>query len=192
MFSGIKKSELVFLIIVISVAVAVLGKSINFSLYSGNIKMTITQNSVGIETLDSPRKAITTKNLELQTISFLESRMLENSQYGKLGYSSNFFLDLTVDLEIKESAMYDLAVISDDGFRLKIDGNTVCEFPTNRPMQSTKCTAWLESATHTMQLSYFQGGGPLGLQVLIKHPDESSFEPIGEDTDYITYKKSKN
>lgn len=184
-----KKREWTFMALVILVGVFVLVKTVRLSLEDGDIAMTITQNKEGIQTIDTRRDASVTQTMQLQRIDFPQTRLLENDQYGKLGFSSNFFLDFDVAMQVAKAGTYYFMVSSDDGFRLKIDGKSVCEHPGDRPMQETGCRVVLEQGRHLFALNYFQGGGPMGLQVTYREAGGGKARYVGEDSDAITFEK---
>ena len=191
MTADLRKREWGFLFLVLAIGVFLLLKTVRFSLDDGKIAMTITKNRGGVSTLDIPRKPESVQKLPVREIDFPQGRMLESPQYGKLGYTTNFFLDFRVDAEVKKAGLYRFEIRSDDGFRLKIDGRTVCQHPGNRPMSVTACDVRLRPGRIRLDLSYFQGGGPLGLEARVRAPGGKKSFFIGEDTDHIVYRKSQ-
>lgn len=177
------------LALVTAVGVFILVKSVRLSWNDGELTMKMTLQKGGIHHIDVPRKPKETRTLKLQEINFQEGRMLENSQYGKLGYSTDFFLDITTKMKVAETGNYRFAVRSDDGFRLTIDGKVECEHPGDRPLSTTSCNVRLEKGTHAYALSYFQGGGPMGLQASYGLQGEKQRYFIGEDSDLIRFEK---
>ncbi len=177
----------IFLYIVASVAIFVLYKTVSFP-YNGIIKVNISKQKGSIATLDTPRKIANSQQISVDRLFFPQSRMLSHKRLGNLGFSQNFFIDAVVDMDVLEAGEYQLSVFSDDGFRIKVDEKTVCEHPQNRPYQKTQCTLHLTKAKHHFELSYFQGGGPLGLHVRYGRKGEKLYD-IGKDSKYVLFKE---
>ncbi len=184
-----KRREWVFLAIVVVAWLFVLNKSVDMSFVDQDIKMVISQNKSGLRTLDDPRDIVSTKELYKKRLEFFDGSILRDSEYGKLGYRSNFFIDFDVDLEILKSAEYLFRISSDDGFRLFIDGSMLCEFVTDRPVESDVCSIYLTKGTHVFRLNYFQGAGNLGLRAELKAADQDEYALVGEDSDYVEYRR---
>ncbi|RLA72629.1 MAG: hypothetical protein DRG24_02385 [Epsilonproteobacteria bacterium] len=186
-----QKKEWVFLGIVIMIGVFILTKTIRFQGGDGNIKVIVTQQKGSISNIDTPRKVASKKTFHVTTVNFPQTRMLKHKDLGETGYSSNFFIDASVKMEVKSEGAYEFIVSSDDGFRLKIDNKVMCEHPGNRPMAANSCQVHLSKKSHLFELSYWQGGGPLGLIVKYKKMDTSQLRYVGEDSKEITFKESK-
>lgn len=186
-----KKREWVLMALVAIIGVFLLGKTVRFSLDSGEVALTLKQNDGGLVTLESPKKINLTQELFVRKLDFPEGRMLENAQYGKLGFSQNFFIDAVTIMRVKTAGEYQFDVRTDDGFRLQIDGAAVCAHIGNRPMQTTHCTHRLSAGEHRFSLEYFQGGGPLGLQVHYRRSGDAKAHFIGENTKDITFERAE-
>ena len=184
-----RKKEWAFVLFVIAIGLLLLFKTVRFSFDEGEIALTITPQNGGITNIDTPRKPKETHVMYLRRIDFAEGRMLENDQYGKMGYASNFFLDARVEMNVRVAGVYRFTVRSDDGFRLLIDGRTVCEHPGDRPFQATSCQEPLTQGKHLFVLHYFQGGGPMGLQASYAAAGKKTRYFIGEDSDLMTFEK---
>lgn len=186
-----RRAEWVFVLLVILIGVAILTKTVRFSWHDGNVLVTIVNQKGGISHLDTPRNATDSKTIPMKRIDFVQGRMLQNAQYGKLGYATNFFLDIITEMQVKKPGIYRFDVTSDDGFRLKIDGTTVCEHPGDRPYAVTRCTTSLSKGGHRYELSYFQGGGPMGLKATYGDASAKKRYIVGEDSSLITFEKIK-
>ncbi len=184
-----RSTEWIFVGIVIVIGAAILVKTVRFNRYDGNVNVTIVKQKGGIPHLDTVRRAASVKTIPVRTVNFKPGRMLENDQYGKLGYSTNFFLDVNSDFRVEKAARYRFNVWSDDGFRLKIDGKTVCEHPGDRPYSRTGCTVALSKGKHRFALNYFQGGGPMGLKVTYADMSGKHAHLVGENSDLMTFEK---
>ena len=186
-----KKREWAFLLFVAFLGIFLLVKTVRLSFDEGQIRLTISQQNGAIASIETARNVSSKKVLMLQTIDFPETRILQNKQYGKLGYSQNFFLDAEVDMVVKSAGKYRFTVRSDDGFRLLIDAKSVCQHPGDRPMQGTECVVPLSNGNHRFSLSYFQGGGPMGLQVTYQKIGEKASYFVGENSDDLRFKASQ-
>jgi hypothetical protein len=183
-------NEKILLLIVLFIGVLLIVKTIKLPT-TGTVNIAIMQQKGSISTVDTVKKLVSTKNILVDSINFLESRILEHPSLGKLGYSSNIFLKAKTQMSVLHSGKYIFLVSSDDGFRLKIDNKTVCEHPGDRPMQTTICSVQLSKSTHKFVLEYFQGGGPMGLKVKYKLRNEGSSQFVGKDSKYISFKEMK-
>lgn len=191
MVSHERRSEWAFVILVVLIGVAILAKTVRFSWHDGNVQVTIVKQKGGISHLDALRKVVSTKTMPMKQIDFAQGRMLQNAQYGKLGYTTNFFLDIKTAMHVKKPGIYRFDVTSDDGFRLRIDGKTVCEHQGDRPYATTRCTTSLSKGGHRYELSYFQGGGPMGLKATYGETSGKRRYVVGEDSSMITFEKIK-
>jgi len=184
-----QKQVLAFVLLVSALTVFILAKSIRFSWDEGAIAVTITGQNGKIETLDTPRKPSRTIEILTKHLAFAQGSLLENRQYGSLGFTDNFFIDADTRMHVKKLGRYRFSVWSDDGFRLEIDGRTLCEHPLDRPYAKTECTIRLLPGEHRLALSYFQGGGPMGLKVEYGPAAERRRYLLGENTSLITFEK---
>ncbi len=186
-----RKAEWIFVTFVVVLGALILMKTVRLNWYDGNLQVTIVQQKGSLSYLDVPRNASDSRTMPMKRIDFYQGRMLENSQYGKLGYTSNFFLDIKTDMLVAKPALYRFDVSSDDGFRLKIDGKTICEHPGDRPFAATRCTTVLSKGKHRYELGYFQGGGPMGLKATYGEASSQHRFVVGEDSSTITFEKSQ-
>jgi hypothetical protein len=178
--------EYYFLFFTILIALFLAFKMISFPA-NGTLEVTVLQNRKALSHLDVERDIQAKKKIRVDTIDFLQGRLLEHPQIGKLGNSSNFFMDINTEMQVNKKGEYHFLIYSDDGFRLKLNGDPVCEFPGNRPMQLTSCKMQLDKKIYTFNLSYFQGGGPMGLKAYYQRSGEKR-HIIGKNTDLITFK----
>lgn len=185
-----KRREWTFLLLVVLIGIGVLYKTVRLR-DEGAILMVIEKQNGPLSKLDTPRKPSGREEMYVQAIDFFHGRVLENAQYGKLGFTTNFFIDFMARIQVRKTGMYRFYVESDDGFRMKIDGNTVCEHPQNRPFETTECDVRLNSGRHVLALSYFQGGGPMGLKASYVFEKKGRRYLVGEDSAYITFEKIK-
>lgn len=184
-----RKREWALTAIVAGIALFLMFKTIHLSLGGGAVGVTISQNDGGLSTLDSPKKIVSTQHIDVDRLDFPEGSMLEHAQYGKLGYTQDFFIDAETVMQVTQADTYRFEIRSDDGFSLTIDGRKVCEFRGNRPMRSTTCNYRLGKGRHLLKLSYFQGGGPMGLEAHYRRAKGTN-RFVGDDSDGVIFEKA--
>ncbi len=180
--------EYILLFIVILIGVFITSKTFKLPTH-GDVEITISEQKGAIATIDTPRKAGSKHEYEIDVISFEQSTVLTHKSLGVLGYSSNFFIDARTQMDVKNSDTYLFYVASDDGFRLWIDDKNICEHVGDRPMETTTCNVKLTKGTHRYRLEYFQGGGPMALKALYKRNSRSKSHLIGDSSDDIVFSK---
>jgi len=156
---------------------------------SSEVTIEIMQNKTSIGNLDSKKVITHKKRLKVPTIEFLQSRTLHHKVLGKLGFSSNFFINATTTANVLKEGDYRFTITSDDGFRFSIDDTVVCEFVGNRGYESNSCGYHMDKGDHIFKLSYYQGGGPMGLKASYRLGSKNIL--IGKDSKYIEFKASK-
>ncbi|MBI1927697.1 hypothetical protein HYR99_26075, partial [Candidatus Poribacteria bacterium] len=82
------------------------------------------------------------------------------------GYIDYFYARFTAAVNIPITGKWAFPVESDDGFRLKIDGQKVAEFTATRGYDRTEGTLDLTAGFHSMELTYFEATGAAGLKLL--------------------------
>lgn len=180
------KEEYYFLFFTLTIGLLLFFKMVTFP-SNGVLDVTISQNKTGISVLDVKRDISSTKKIRVDTLNFSQGRMLKHSQIGKLGNSKNFFMDIKTKMKVSQKSICQFHITSDDGFRMQLNDKTVCEHPGNRPMKLTTCKISLEKGVYKFKLSYFQGGGPMGLKANYQILGEKSHF-IGVDSKYISFK----
>jgi hypothetical protein len=69
-------------------------------------------------------------------------------------------------IAIQNPGQYDFKVLSDDGFRLKIGGQTIAEFIGSRDKGETQGWAtFAQAGLYPIEIVYFNGGGEADLQI---------------------------
>jgi hypothetical protein len=76
-----------------------------------------------------------------------------------------FGLLATTSFEVAEAGAYELVVVSDDGVRVKVDGDLVHEDRTHHGPKRDVAALTLEAGSHLLQLEYFQIQGAAALLV---------------------------
>ena len=147
------------------------------------------QNKRLINTIYDAKAITKTKRIKVPSVDFPQSSALYHKDMGALGFGSNFFMNLTSTMNVKEGGHYRFIITSDDGFVLKIDNKKVCEFMRNRAFEPSVCSVNLKEGSHIFNLSYFQGGGPLGLKA--EYVNRGKHFLVGESSKFITFEAKK-
>jgi hypothetical protein len=92
---------------------------------------------------------------------------------------------LCVSLSCFDSFKINNILKSDDGFVLYIDNKKVAEFIGDRPIAKNEVTLFLKKGKHTFKLSYFQGGGNLGIKAFYKIGNEIHL--VGENSSFVKF-----
>jgi len=127
------------------------------------IKATIVQSKTPIRSLDSRIVPIKKETLWIDRLYFPKGNELRHPLYGYLGYTHDFVIFFDAKFRLKKSSPVTFTIYSDDGFRLKIDGKVVMEYPSDRPFSKSERTVRLEPGLHSLHIKYFQGFGQLGI-----------------------------
>ncbi|MDR2337536.1 MAG: hypothetical protein LBE20_02675 [Deltaproteobacteria bacterium] len=130
------------------------------------LKMVLTENNGNIANLDSERKVKYQKTYKVASVQINYGDKLDIPDVGRLGIKGNIFLDYTTKMLVTKAGKFVFKISSDDGFRLKIDGHIIAEHPENRPFQLTSGTVYLDEGEHNLELTYYQGYGPMGLEAM--------------------------
>ncbi|MCX7820158.1 MAG: PA14 domain-containing protein [Brevinematales bacterium] len=152
------------------------------------IKMTILKQNGTIETLDTPKNIDFENNFYIKTINFPQNMELKHKNFGKLGFSGNFFITFKTKIYVKQEAYYVFEIISDDGFRLKLNNQTAGELTSNRPFSSSEIFIHLKKGTYNLELEYFQGYGPCGIIAYYRNSDKTKKYLLGKNSRYFTFK----
>ena len=78
----------------------------------------------------------------------------------------NFFVRWTGSFHLDEAARLPIALESDDGSRLLIDGRLVIDNGTTHPMEAKSGTVELAAGEHRIEVQYFQAGNDHGCRLL--------------------------
>jgi hypothetical protein len=151
------------------------------------VKMVLTKQIGNIVTLDDTRKADFTRNFVVPTILFPEGEELYHPVLGYFGYKYNFFMDFTVNMDVKKEGYYHFIVGSDDGFRLHIDSNILGEFTNNRSFSLNDMMVYLNKGKHQVLLNYFQGFGRQGLTAYYQYDEQPKKYLVGKSSSYIRF-----
>lgn len=155
--------------------------------FDANIKGVVLQNREPISLISQVRNVERKYLVDLERMRFPKGDQLQHEHLGPLGFSSNFFVELETKMWVLEDGEVEFQVISDDGFRLSISGGTVCEFPEDRKFLPTRCSKFFKSGTYSLRVSYFQGGGPLGLEVFYGARGTDGLKYLGENSKTIRF-----
>ncbi len=157
-----------------------------------NIKMQILKQNGNIETLDTPKNIDFENNFYIKTINFSHGMELSHKNFGKLGFSGNFFINFKTTIYVKREGYYVIEIISDDGFRLKLNNEVAGELTSNRPFSSSEIFVHLKKGTYHLELEYFQGYGPCGIIVYYRHSDKTKKYLLGKNSKYLKFKNPDN
>jgi len=150
------------------------------------IKAHIIQSKTPLRTIDSKPTPLKEETLWIDRLSFPRGTQLRHPIYGYLGYSHDFIIDLTMEVESLRDQNVTFDIYSDDGFRLWIDGKVIAQYPTDRPFRKSRVITFLPQGKHHIRLKYFQGYGQLGLKALYR-TDNSSFKLFGTDSNTLKF-----
>jgi len=152
------------------------------------VKAVISPQNSDIESIDTARSSKNLLTFNLDQVNFPEGFELVHPRLGKLGYKDNFFIDFSGQMMVLKSGTYNFTVLSDDGFRLSIDGKTLSEFTGYRGMgEQSDGSVYLATGKHKFTLSYFQKSGPLGLKAYYGQDKSSKRYFIGQNSSLIKW-----
>lgn len=178
--------KFVLLLAVVLLGVFVLSRTVQLSI-NENIKMTVVESNVPIGTITDVRNEKSRKGFYIDIVDFENTSELVHSRLGALGYKQNFFIDFSTKVEVKQSGRYFFEVVSDDGFILSINEKEVCRFDRDRGFELTTGEKHLDEGEVSLFLTYFQGGGPLGLRAWYRHESSSRRYFIGESSRFLSF-----
>lgn len=150
-----------------------------------NLLLTIHKNRVPIEHLNQPRNIEFSKTVPLDKLDLSRGNRFAHPELGDVGFKENFFAEVEAEFQLEQSGDYGFLVASDDGFALEIDGEELCSFTKNRPMETEACRVDLEAGKHSFKLRYYQGVGHAGLKVQYTRKGEAGLHWFGEDSEYL-------
>ncbi|MBU2885648.1 serine protease [Gilvimarinus agarilyticus] len=152
-----------------------------------NFTLTLSKSRNNIVKINQPRTISESREMVIDRIELNERSRFQHPKLGPLGWSENFFADIESRFKVTESGRYRFLTGSDDGFRLAIDGNVLCQFPGDRPYRKQACYQTLEVGEHLLELNYFQGYGNAGLTLEVTKSDVKSPQFWGEKIEGIEY-----
>lgn len=185
---NLSDKRVVFFLFSLILFIFVLYKSSYEKSGSGEIKMSIVQNKDYIANIDQNRVEVSKNIFYTPKLEFVRSNVeLQSYELGKMGYSSNFFIDFETTLDVKEDLNITFNIFSDDGFNLLIDEQNIGTYKTNRPLALNQMSYFLTKGLHKFKLEYYQGVGNLGVKALYKIGNKEYF--IGKDSDAIVFNR---
>ena len=181
-------------------------KEYRYLLIDPKLKIVAEKNNGPIYSLEQNRNIIETKQFDVNNLEFLQSEILTHRTTGEYeNWDINFFLTATTEFDVLQEGTYMLTFYADDGYRVKIDGETVLQEDRLKTMNEfTIQTHWvLEKGRHTMTVELFQNGVLSGLvgyyRRISREPGEAAPGPfeyrtrfgqgdfIGEDSEDIRF-----
>lgn len=153
-----------------------------------NVELRITQNNGPILALDQPRMAVSSARFMTDRIDFPDSDGLRHYLLGELGWKRYFFIDAEMRFEVEAPGEYEFFVYSDDGARLRIDGDIVSEFVAPRPMGESVGRIYLHRGMHSLKIAYFQNEGSCGLKAVYRRRDfPMQRYYVGQDSEWLKW-----
>jgi len=184
----VKNRVYIFIVVILGIVLLFVTKDRDLI---NSLSVIIEQKDRPLTFLDKKAKTIKTKKIFLNRLEFQNSNHLINENYGDLGFSRDFVMEIRARMDIKKSGKYLFHIYSDDGFRLKINNETVCQFIKSRPIDKTICEVFLRKGVNNLYIKYFQGYGNLGLRGFYKYSGDIRFYYIGESSSNIKFKELK-
>ena len=155
--------ERVFYFLVILIAITLAYKTISLPIQQ-TIIVEVMQQKYHLQNLFSVKDTQYSTQFSVNTLHFPLAKELYHDNTGFLDYKEDFFLSLHTRFKVKKTAYIRFIILSDDGFQLKINKQSICQFAQARAMQETICEPIkLQAGIHSLSLDYFQGFGELGL-----------------------------
>jgi hypothetical protein len=180
------KNKLVFLALVIIFGVFFICRVFSPFIPVRNITMTIVKQKGSIITLDTPVNQDFSAVYYINTINFRPGQVLYHNDLGNFAYSQDFFMYFKSSIRVEKAGFYTFNIASDDGFRLKLNGQLIGEFISNRSFDSNQYRVFLAKGYYAMDLSYFQGYGLQGLTALYSFED-GRYYYFGEDSPPLSF-----
>ncbi|MET0355344.1 MAG: PA14 domain-containing protein [Cellvibrio sp.] len=147
----------------------------------------ISKNRTGIASIHQARDIELSKTVKVDLINLSEKSRFRHPKLGEIGYSNDFFADITKSFTVKRAGDYVFHLGTDDGFTFSIDGKQLCEFAADRPLTIDSCNVNLSAGEHTFKLSYFQGSGNAGLTMTYAFASDGEQYLAGDDSKYIYF-----
>jgi hypothetical protein len=182
-------SRVIFSIIVLLIALFICNKMFFPIIWNAPIQMHLIKQNGNVDHLDVPLNIDFQRTFYINTINFPEDQTLIHKDIGNFGIQNNFLIDFNTAFEVKKEGNYLFIVASDDGFRLKLNGNMVGEFTNNRPFTTNQYNLFLEKGTYHYNLYYYQGFGGMGVVAEYQRMDDSKVRFIGENSYDFHFKR---
>lgn len=155
------------------------------------IELTISKNRTGINSINQRRDITQTQKVMVDVLNIAENNRFKHPVLGELGYGNDFFVDIDLPFTVKKAGTYHFLVGSDDGFRLRINNRTICQFPGSRPLAEQTCAIDLAEGDHTFKLAYYQGYGNAGLRVEYRLAGNSTRYWVGKDSSLLSFHQER-
>jgi hypothetical protein len=152
-----------------------------------NISVLIQQQNGRIFDLNTLANINKEKQLIFDQIKFREGNELFHDNTGYLRFKNDFFMHVSTQIIVLKEANYLFRIKSDDGFRLKINNQLVCEQTQGQVFATTNCTYPLKLGEYLLELDYFQGYGNLGLEMTYEAEGAAEYY-IGKNSNNMAFK----
>lgn len=150
-------------------------------------ELQIKKNGKSIRTINDKRDITAEKIVWVDKLMLKDGYHLVHPKLGAIGYGNNYWIDIEGEFEVKKAGKYFFYPGSDDGFRLSVDGEQLCEFIKDRGYATRSCPKTLEEGKHTFKLVYFQGSGHSALTLAYRHREAKKRKWFGENSRYISF-----
>lgn len=94
------------------------------------------------------------------SLDFIDTTMIASQSL-----KTNFSLRAIACIKVMEASVLTVAITSDDGSRVLIDGERVIENWGSHGMVKKEASKELSVGVHEVTIEYYQGGGPAGLKI---------------------------
>ncbi|UCM86562.1 family 16 glycoside hydrolase [Streptomyces marincola] len=101
-----------------------------------------------------------------------------NEDFG--GIANNFMGHVIGHLHVPEDGTYHFRLISDDGSRLRLDGEEIIENDRRQPPTAADGSAELTAGAHALRIDYFQGAYDKALRLEWRPPGADAFGLVPE------------
>ena len=179
--------EIVFLVLLLFMSLFLYSK-MRVRSASANLEVKIIKNSESIKTLDQERKKLYEESYFIDKVDFNHKSYLEHETLGKIGFSNNFFMDITSRLEVKKTGIYIFSVSSDDGFRLLLNNKNLIDFTSNRAFKESQIGIRLTPGFYEFKLQYFQADGPMGLEAYYNIKGKAQRYYVGGESEFLVFR----
>jgi hypothetical protein len=154
-------------------------------LQSKYISINLLQNNSSIYDLEQDRNITKTVNKNINTVNFKGQYSLEHSDMGLFEFDNNFFIDMRVGVDVAKDGNYSFVVVSNDGYRLRIDDRIVIANSDTSEINLNTNYLHLSKGKHRFDLSYFHSNGTTALRVY--YDINNTRYLIGQDSQYIRF-----
>jgi hypothetical protein len=177
----------IFIVVLIALALLLILRMLLPISFFNPIKMKLSKQIGVILQLDQPRNVDFTVTCVIPSIDFLEDAELTHKKLGPFGFKQDFFIDFYTQMKVNREGYYVFRLVSDDGFRLRIDRQKIGEFVFSRSLTTNEFLLYLQRGRHSFELNYFQGFGKMGLSAEYRLNGDLRFHKVGESSSSVCF-----